>query len=219
VYNWGNPNAAYGGEVHINGGQSSVNMIGNYYKPGPATPGTLKFVQAYYTAASAKGIGQWFLSGNVMSGNGDLSKNNFKGLDLERLPAGDRPKAIASKPFPVSVQLPEHNAADAYAAVLDNAGATLPKRDAVDTRIVHETKTGTASGSGSFGKPGIIDSPAAVSGWPVYNSLPAPADTDHDGMPDEWEKSHGLDAQNAADGNKVGADGYTMLENYLNGFK
>jgi hypothetical protein len=196
-----------------------VNVIDNYYKPGPATPGTLKFVQAYYTAASAKGIGQWFLSGNVMNGNRDLTKNNYKGLDLSRLPADDRAKAISSKPFPVSVKLPADNAADAYAAVLENAGATLPKRDAVDKRIVQETRTGTASGSGSFGRPGIIDSPAAVGGWPVYNSLPAPVDSDHDGMPDDWEKAHGLDPQNAADGNKAGADGYTMLEHYLNGLK
>lgn len=36
IYNWGNANAAYGGEVNIAGGVSQVNMVNNYYKPGPA---------------------------------------------------------------------------------------------------------------------------------------------------------------------------------------
>jgi hypothetical protein len=35
-------------------------------------------------------------------------------------------------------------------------------------------------------------------------------------MPDEWEKKNGLNAADASDGNKVGADGFTMLEKYLN---
>jgi hypothetical protein len=36
-------------------------------------------------------------------------------------------------------------------------------------------------------------------------------------MPDEWEKSHGLNPADPSDGNKdsVG-DGYTNLERYLN---
>ncbi|APZ94257.1 hypothetical protein [Fuerstiella marisgermanici] len=38
-------------------------------------------------------------------------------------------------------------------------------------------------------------------------------------MPDEWEKTHGLDANNSEDRNKFGKDGYTMLEQYLNGIK
>jgi hypothetical protein len=46
--------------------------------------------------------------------------------------------------------------------------------------------------------------------------LPAPIDTDKDGMPNEWEKSHGLDTADASDRNIYAADGYTMLEKYLN---
>jgi pectate lyase len=47
-------------------------------------------------------------------------------------------------------------------------------------------------------------------------SNPAPTDSDHDGMPDEWESKNGLDPENADDRNKFGEDGYTMLETYLN---
>jgi hypothetical protein len=63
---------------------------------------------------------------------------------------------------------------------------------------------------------GIIDSQIDVGGWPVLNSLPAPMDTDHDGMPDSWESSNGLNPSDGADRNMVGVDGYTMLEKYLN---
>jgi hypothetical protein len=56
-----------------------------------------------------------------------------------------------------------------------------------------------------------------VGGWPELKSLPAPADTDGDGMPDEWELRFKLDPRNAADGAQdADADGYTNFEEYLN---
>jgi hypothetical protein len=102
--------------------------------------------------------------------------------------------------------------------VLKNAGASLV-RDAVDSRIIHEIRTGTAKFGRSFGGggKGIIDSQKDVGGWPELKSRPAPADTDGDGMPDDWERSNGLDPKNPADG-PVAKDvgGYTNVERYLN---
>ncbi len=214
IYNWGNPNACYGGEVNITGGVSQVNMVNNYYKPGPATPAELKFVHASYNEKEAKGTGQWYLNGNIMEGDKALTKNNFKGLDTKE--QGYPKDAEAAVAFKIDAALPEQNAKDAYDAVLKFAGAVFPKRDAVDTRVVYETKTKTASGMGVFGKAGIIDSPAAVGGWGEFKNAVAPIDTDNDGMPDEWEKKNGLNPNDAGDRNKTGADGFTMLEKYLN---
>ena len=217
IYNWGNPNACYGGDVNIPGGVSQVNMVNNYYKPGPATPSELKFIHALYLPENAKGIGQWYLNGNIMEGNKGLTKNNNRGVDLAELP--DSKNAVVSIPFPISSSIPDQSAMQAYEAVLKNAGAVLPTRDAVDTRVVNETRTSTATGKGVFGKPGIIDSPAAVGGWGTFQSATTPVDTDKDGIPDDWEKKWGLNAADATDGNKIGADGYTMLEKYLNELK
>lgn len=219
VYNWGSTNASYGGDVKIKGGTSQVNMINNYYIPGPATNTPLKFIQALHAEKDGTGTGEWHLSGNVMEGAAHLTKNNHLGADLSRLPEDKRANALSSTAFPVPAVLPPQTARETYRAVLAGAGAVLPKRDAVDIRIVKETGQRAASGKGTYGKPGIIDSPEAVGGWPEYRSVPAPADSDHDGMPDAWEKKKGLDPNNPADRNKIGKGGYTLLEEYLNSLK
>ena len=216
IYNWGSSNAPYGGDMKIKGGVSQINMVNNYYIPGPATAKTLKFMQALHAGEASTGTGQWYLSGNIMEEDKRLTKDNVKGLDLANIPEADRGKAVSQNPFPVTAPLPAQSAKDALNFVLANAGATLPKRDATDARIVNETKTKTATGMGVFGKPGIIDSPTAVGGWAVYNTAAAPVDTDRDGMPDAWERANRLDPKNPADRNVVGSDGYTMLERYLN---
>ena len=66
-------------------------------------------------------------------------------------------------------------------------------------------------------KSGIIDSQNDVGGWPMLNSLPAPEDSDHDGMPDEWEKAQQLNPNDPDDRNLTDKDGWTNLERYLNG--
>ena len=51
---------------------------------------------------------------------------------------------------------------------------------------------------------------------PIFR--PAGFDTDHDGMPDAWERNAGLDSNDAADGNEDrNSDGFTNLEEYING--
>jgi ActR/RegA family two-component response regulator len=95
-----------------------------------------------------------------------------------------------------------------FEAVLGWAGAALPIRDAVDARIVSEARKGTGS---------IIDSPRQVGGWPVYRSGRPLRDQDGDGIPDAWEKAHGLNPRDASDASADrDGDGYSNLEEYLN---
>jgi len=97
----------------------------------------------------------------------------------------------------------------AYQRILEEGGATLPRRDEVDRRIVEtiEKREG-----------GLIDSQDEVGGWPVLRSATPPADQDQDGMPDEWEIKHGLDPRDPSDAkHDLDRNGFTNLEEYLNG--
>jgi hypothetical protein len=63
---------------------------------------------------------------------------------------------------------------------------------------------------------GLLTPRLMLGGWPILESAPAPKDSDHDGMPDDWEDKHKLDKNNPEDRNTIASDGYTMLEKYLN---
>ena len=84
--------------------------------------------------------------------------------------------------------------------MIASAGANLPSRDAVDRRIIDELKNRTGR---------IINSQADVGGWPELKSADPPADADHDGMPDDWERARSLDPNDPSDGRRVAADPYT----------
>jgi hypothetical protein len=122
------------------------------------------------------------------------------------------------------------NTARSY--VLANAGAILPKRDAVDSRIVTQVATGKIAYLPNVTLPetqfkhrrlpidsyktGIITEVAQVGGYPEYKGQPL-ADADLDGMPDAWEKKNGLNPADPTDATKDrDKDGYTNIEEYLN---
>ena len=220
IYNWGKAGAVYGGEKELDAANAlcHINWINNYYKPGPATA-----VQQYFAAPSyeshkgaASGYGQWYIAGNYMEGGSKrINRDNWQAVDITKVGSVSNVKSDTS--FTVEAPVTE-TAEAAYKSVLAGAGATRPARDSVDTRIVAEASGKLQPiGTGIYGnRKGIIDSQTGAGGWPGLRTGTPPADSDHDGMPDDWEKTHGLDPQNAADRNKIAADGYTMLEKYLN---
>ena len=66
-------------------------------------------------------------------------------------------------------------------------------------------------------KQGIITDPQQVGGLPQYSGTPY-KDSDGDGMPDSWERSHNLNANNPSDANgDADGDGYTNIEEFMNG--
>lgn len=197
IYNWGF-NSAYGGE----GGNQ--NIIANYYKSGPASKHKDRIVEPWDDS------GTWYIEDNFVCGFPQISKDNWAGgVQGDHAGAGRRREPV---PFaPVVTQ----DAEAAYELVLEKAGAILPQRDAVDRRVVEETRSGTAP----YGTEtdGIIDSQTQVGGWPDLKSAPAPEDSDADGMPDSWEIKCGLNPKDPNDCNgDQNQDGYTNLENYMN---
>lgn len=105
-------------------------------------------------------------------------------------------------------------ATEAYQTVLEKAGTV--NRDRVEKRIIEDVRSGKATYGGKFGaKKGIIDTENDAEGFYAYNDIYVVAtDTDKDGMPDEWERTNGLNP-NVADQNTPNAKGYTALEVYL----
>lgn len=191
VYDYGYT-SVYGGEW-----ANGINIVGNYYKPGPSTLADVAPV-----ILSANRGGQWHVAGNKVEGHPDVTAHNRRGI---RYPIGGI--AELAEPLPFADQIPSQSAAKAYDAVLENAGAILPRRDAADARIVNDVANGTGR---------LINSQTEVGGFPPLVQTEAPVDSDHDGIPDWWEKANGLDPNDPTDAQKIAPNGYTYLENYLN---
>ncbi len=220
IYNWKHRTMDGGDETSL------INVINNYYKPGPATNDNMKAVFArvesrnMYSPGSAwaegdwypkaeKRPGKWYVAGNVMYGNDEITKNNWAGLK------GPEELARVNTAFvgwPVS---PHETAYEAFESVLAKAGATLPKRDAVDVRVTEMVRTGKP-----MTETGILKDIAEVGGYPdlTFDPKKVEKDSDGDGMPDAWEKKHKLNPKNDKDGAMdTDGDGYTNIEEYLNG--
>ncbi|MBO2012019.1 T9SS type A sorting domain-containing protein [Hymenobacter negativus] len=216
IYNWGTGANTYGGE----GG--NYNMVNNYYKYGPnsgtSTSARSRVMNPYkQTTAPVLPYAQVYLTGNYVDSNPTVTAANWKGVTMQGSTQADTVLSKVLTPFNIA-PLNTQTAQDAYVSVLQGVGCILPVRDALDQRIVNDVRNRTGA---------IIDvqggfpahSPYSVSqgAWPVLTCGPAPADTDHDGMTDAYETANGLNPNNAADRQTIAANGYTNLENYLNG--
>jgi pectate lyase len=185
--------SSYGGET------DDFNYVGNYYRLGPSKMNEDGVIFDVWSDDT-----RMYVAGNVVEGFAPQSLDNAKGVRFKK---GDAKTVLVDKPFDV-VPVKRDSAEDAFNKVLEQAGATRPQRDAVDQRILRDVRERTGS---------VINSPTDVGGWPELKSTEAPADVDHDGMPDEWERKHGLDPQDPKDGAVAKeSGGYTNLEVYLN---
>lgn len=196
MYNWGF-NSTYGGNDQEN------NMINNYYKPGQSTH---EKVMKRVVSPGQNGRLSWFhISGNYMYGNKAVTIDNT--LGTEEIKSGT---SFSATPYEVLGHdtLSISTAEQAYERVLSQAGATYPRRDAVDARVVNDVRNGTGR---------LINNEWEVGGYPELKSAEAPKDTDHDGMPDAWEIKDGLNPNDAADGKQITESGYSNLELYVNG--
>jgi len=211
IYNWGKNNC-------YDGASSYMNWTKNYYKAGPGTEGSKRhrIFQLHDEGPDTENYEtSLYAEENFVHGYPSVTEDNWAGgIDFKN--GGNEADHRAYTPFDFP-GITEQSAVDAYPIVLENAGASMA-RDPLDQRIVDEVETGQATYSGSkTGKPGIIDCQEDVGGLPVLYSLPAPEDTDRDGMPDFWEEQFGLDKNNSAD-NAEDPDGdvYTNIEEYIN---
>jgi hypothetical protein len=204
IYDWGGNNV-YAGE----GG--NYNIINNYYKYGPNTGSKVKYQVANpYKKEPTISFGKFYIDGNYVDGSTEVTNNNWKGVVMEKGTDADAANAKLTTPVPAE-PLPQQSAEAAYTAVLAHVGASF-RRDTLDQRIVNEVKNRT----GRFidvqgGYPHGTPYEQTVKAWPFLKSETPKADTDKDGLPDEWETKNGLNPSNSSD-----ASGYKLHKHYTN---
>lgn len=213
VYNWGG-NSSYGGQ------RRTINIVNNYYKPGPATPKSKRsriFAPESHIKDKVYGFGQYYVDGNFMFGDEKCTKSNWA-RGVQQSKKDDDPLLFSydtirlKEPLPYA-ELPYTSAETAYEQVLKYVGASL-YRDPVDERVISEVKEGKAT----YGENGLIDSQEQVGGFPdLTQTGVTPTDSDGDGMPDDWETANGLNPDKKNDARKYTlSKDYTNIEVYIN---
>lgn len=234
LYNWGN-NSSYGGESSQNSTAKQINMVNNYYKPGPASGPQTRLLNPTTKCTNCTpttGVvvpGQFYISGNYMYGSEEVTYDNLcdAAIDPDKnMTYSDwKSQCVATERF-ISTDndfdnynvISLHTAETAFNKVLKYAGACY-KRDEVDRRLRWEALKGIAYYNGSNGSQnGLIDSQEDVGGWPTLQDTGKLTDSDNDGIPDEWETAHGLTVgQNNSKTFYLDSKGYyTDLEVYAN---
>ncbi|MDR8391948.1 hypothetical protein NC796_12390 [Aliifodinibius sp. S!AR15-10] len=237
LFNWWN-RSVDGGDY-----RSMFNMINNYYKPGPITPKgdpvAHRIIEPERGNIDSLAWGRAYVDGNHIVGYPEITRDNWAGgVQLDDMDFEEEQKYLPylkrEKPFPLPENFTLMPAKEAYEFVLNNAGATIPKRDAVDQRVIEQVRTGEINNTNgkivdtgsqyvsrrmpddSY-KKGIIMDISQVGGYPEYNGEPY-TDSDSDGMPDRWEEKYGLNPENSSDATgDLNGDGYTNIEMYING--
>ena len=211
-----------------------VDMVSNVSKAGPMTKPDLLRMFSPKCYDDAEGDFSFFIQGNIGEFSKDPSDDNWRGAtreigcykekgrnytpdQMEQLWRRDVPQSWANIEYPVNVR----EASDAlYEDVIKNAGANrklncrgdfVSARDPVDTRILNDALNGT--GPTDFMDNNEVED---VGGWPSYATGTACADSDQDGLPNEWEMRY-FDCTTCAKPETVGNNGYLNIEHYLNG--
>jgi hypothetical protein len=182
-----NANGCYGGP---GGGQ--INMVGNYYKSGPAAKVDHLTIASYGDSGNSKGYeifwgmnSRYYLEDNRIDGseagwekmrydssvpskNGvyyTYDPNHYYGADnYTQINGKDALPVELDSPCPVG-EVTTHTSATAFEKVLAYCGASL-YRDEVDERYATEAANGTATYTGSVTKKkGLIDVVADCNGY------------------------------------------------------
>ena len=197
VYNWG--------VTGLVGGHSLADhwtdILNSYFIKGPNS--------SEHFVGEFANTDQVYQSGNFVDDDKD-GKLNGREIGAKDFGEGKgAPTLLKAATLAPTVAVTLDSAADAYEKVLAGAGASL-HRDTIDAQLIEQVRS-----LGSTGQ--IIKDPAAVGGPGELHSGDAPKDTDHDGIPDDWEKAHQLNPNDPADASQIAPGGaYTNIEQYLN---
>jgi autotransporter-associated beta strand protein len=192
IYNWGYFCGYSGGADE----DVEMNHVANYMVKGPGSTTDSAFRGGAATTLIHQSGNRIDLNKNAAFDGTDTGWSMFSGTYTQRTTAFDFAQTNTTDSANLALQ-----------RVLSKAGARPWSRDTKDAAIAANVSAGT----GTF-----VNTPADAGGYPVLTATPAPADSDNDGMPDDWESAVGSDPFVANHNADADADGYTDLEEYLN---
>ncbi|MEM8531969.1 MAG: PA14 domain-containing protein [Chloroflexota bacterium] len=225
VYNWGWLATQIAGGV-------KVDIVGNHYKAGADDQGRSEIAWRSNWSSCNEGLPgppSIYLKGNKGPNQPNPDADNWDTMmeetfdwswpgdppQLKRVDrAYERQTPLDYGPFPVTV----YDVNDLEDMLLDDVGAShrlnakgewVPNRDALDRRLIEEYVTGTGE---------IKQDENDAGGYPKIKTGTPYADSDQDGMPNQWETMHDFNPNQSDDANQdADDDGYTNIEEFLNG--
>ena len=240
VYNWTSRSSGKCADADENGEKlhiTYINYINNVFKAGP-------FSEENYAFSEACIGNHMYIAGNSMNGEVPEDQKSLVLFEKDVLEDNKNPyykknglvlnidEYFLSKPFEFSKMANIQPVENVEEDVLAGVGASL-SRDSIDTAVINGYREGTGV---------YVNNPAESLGWegpelpkeykerenaqqyydffqenyPELKSYEGYADSDKDGMSDEWEAFMGLDSKDASDGAKLyGKTNYTNLEVFL----
>ncbi|MEM9071704.1 MAG: hypothetical protein AAGE52_24560 [Myxococcota bacterium] len=193
-----------------------LNHLNNAYVAGPhTTPNLAQVGHKVHLGVDNTEAARVYTDGNEVSFADGTGWSTWRVFQADDTPAPAAMEASAAFPrhaHPVPLRSPER-IRDALPVevgafrTLDENGAVVIYRDAVDERFLSEYEAGTSTVYGYNRAEFTFPAPPSSTPYP---------DSDRDGMPDAWERAHGLDPERADQNGDLDDDGYTNLEEFLN---
>jgi hypothetical protein len=190
---------------------NTINWIGNYHKMGPDSTSTTDLKVLPADSGVYSHVAHVYVKDNI-----GPSRTSNTQPDSNWVDSGSQQFIVAAPAAAPTVVTTD--ALTAYDNVLNKAGNNAgldcagnwySRRDSIDTRVVNDVRNGTGH---------IINDPSQVGGWITPAAGSPCTDSDHDGMPDQWELKYGLNPNDPSNASAdADGDGYTNLEEYLNG--
>ncbi len=193
-------NVVYNYGIGIVGGHSAADnyqdVMNNYFITGPSSGSSNKYFDQWTETDHL------YSTGNYTDDNRDGKLNGRLITDYNGATPMQQPNLKCQAPM--NLELAE----DAFHAVMEHAGASRV-RDSHDLRIIEQLASLGTKGA-------FIANEQDVGGIGTLAGADAPADSDGDGMPDEWEKANGTDPDKADANGDADGNGYTNIEDYVN---
>lgn len=193
-------NVVYNYGIGIVGGHSAADnyqdVMNNYFITGPSSGSSNKYFDQWTETDHL------YSTGNYTDDNRDGKINGRLITDYNGATPMQQPNLKCQAPMNLEP------AEDAFYAVMEHAGASRV-RDSHDLRIIEQLASLGTKGA-------FIANEQDVGGIGTLAGADAPADSDGDGMPDEWEKANGTDPDKADANGDADGNGYTNIEDYVN---